>query len=241
MSYKQPLYNEEELSKYIYENGFTDGEYDRREAFLVSKYMRHVLGYKDAHLKKRLIEFCKADRLFNEVLENNFIKDCVNQSKRQFVVRESLSITSNELLKIRTIKNFKAQKTYIGLLAIAKKNGYDYVSVKDYPFLKRIVGIGSETDELYNNLHLLFRLKFIYPIDKTDKGAQRLLVIERDGVPDIIINKNSEINHLGKLYEEYCGGYLLYCEDCGVEFIRNGKSQKYCEFHSTERERNRKR
>ena len=27
MSYKQPLYNEEELSKYIYENGFTDGEY----------------------------------------------------------------------------------------------------------------------------------------------------------------------------------------------------------------------
>lgn len=241
MSYKQPLYNEEELSKYIYENGFSDGEYDRREAVLVSKYMRHVLGYKDTHLKKRLIEFCKTDRLFNEVLENNFIKDCVNQSKRRFVVRESLSITSNELLKIRTIKNFKAQKTYIGLLAIAKKNGYDCVSVKDYPLLKRIAGIGSETDELYNNLHLLFKLKFIYPIDKTDKGAQKLLVIDWDSFPEIIINKNSDMNRLGKIYEEYCGGYLLYCEDCGVEFVRNGKSQKYCEVHSIERERNRKR
>lgn len=235
MSHKKLLYNEEEISEKIYYNGFTGGVYTRREAGLLAKYMRHVLGYKDRKIKTGLIEFSKSDPNFNYVLESSVIKDIVKNSKSQFVIREKVSITKNEILKSKTIHDFKGQKLYLGMIALAKKNGSSWVSVKDWSVLKKVSWLSITTDEMYDLLHQLYKLKLIFPMQTQRIGRHKILYIDWLGEPEISIKNDDELYRLGRTYEDYCGGELGYCIVCEKEYVKTGNKNIYCSEHTSEK------
>ena len=66
-------------------------------------------------------------------------------------------------------------------------------------------------------------------------------MVDWDGVPEIEIKNDFDFYRFGKLYEEYCGGQLVYCSVCDKEFIRKGSNNKLCDEHALEMERKRKR
>ncbi len=242
--YKSLLYNEEEQAKNIFDNGFTNDEYNRREAFLLCKYFRHVLKYGDIRIRKRLVKFCEGDKTFNEVLESSIIKQMIRNSKNKFIVREGIFITQNEINRIRKVKNFSCQKLYLGLLSFAKKNKSNFVSIKTWTSVKRISDLKNLTlDEMYSLIHILYENKLVYPsqrkIGRNLDAGHRLLFIDWNSLGIINIYSDSNLYNLGKEYERYCGGVLQYCEECGKEFVRMGKAHKLCEEHSKEAAKNR--
>ncbi len=234
------LYDEKEIAGKIFENGFTNG-YDRRELLLYAKYLRHVLGYKDVKIKKKLIEFCSKSSLFNEVTERNHVITCVKNSRRNFFTRTSVFITKDEIDKVKKVKNFDAQKVYLALLLIAKRNRYNLVSIKLFAEIKRIAGVNCTTVELGSLFHQLYKGGLIYPTasekNNSTIGYLKILDIDFEGKAEISITTDKDFYNLGKIYENYCGGYVLYCLECGLEFFRknNRRMEKYCEKHSKEK------
>ena len=113
---KTLLYDEKKIAKSIYENGFTDGIYNRREGFLIAKYIRHLEKCGDKKLKTLLIEFCSGGEGFSEIAESNYIKKMVRNSKHEFIQRIRISITQKEIDAAQTIKNFQSQKIYLSML-----------------------------------------------------------------------------------------------------------------------------
>jgi len=230
------LYNEEEMAKKVFTNGFTDN-YDRREVLLYAKYLRHVLGYGDVKIKKKIIEFCSKTPLFNPVTESAQIKFYVKNSKKKFFVKTSVFITVSEIQKAKQVKNFDAQKVYLALLVLAKRNSFTSIPLSLFTEIKRIANVSCTSVELSGLFHLLYKHSLLYPvvIEKNGKteGYQKLLHVDFDGVPEISLTKDKELYELGKTYEKYCGGHLLYCVECGSEFIRNSnrRIEKYCSIH----------
>lgn len=235
MNNKQLLYNEKEQATNIYKNGFTNG-YNRREAYLVAKYLRHIKGYKDKRLKKELIDFCSQDHEFNVVLEDYYIREIIKNSKSEFIIRSKIFITQKELDRVRQVKNFNAQKLYLGLIALAKKNKSNFVSVKNWTVLKRISSLPVSMAKLNELFHVLYLAKLIYPIFKKNIGGQKLLFMDWEGNSVLEIHTDKEFYDLGNSYQELCGGELGYCEICQEEFVKNSPRQKYCETHRKEKE-----
>jgi len=118
---KNFLYDERILATNIYNNGFKNG-YDRREALLLAKYFRHILGYGDTRIRKKIIEACSKDIYFNAVSESSAIKSFVRNSKKDFFVKTTVFITKKEIEKAKTIKNYKKSLTKNAFAV--KKLGY---------------------------------------------------------------------------------------------------------------------
>lgn len=242
---KSFLYDESETATIIYNNGFTNG-YDRREAYLLAKYFRHILGYGDIRIKKKIIEFCSKEKYFNSVTEASRIKSFVKNSKHEFVINTSVFITKDEIDRVRPVKSFDAQKVYLALLVIARRNGSINVPIKNITEIKKMAGLSCTNLEIQVNLfNILYTSNLIYPI-VSEKGGrkngyQKLLKMDFDGKPEILIHNDKEIYELGKTYEKYCGGYLIYCQVCKKEMIRKGSNHRLCEEHFIEKERVRKR
>jgi hypothetical protein len=238
---KQLLYDEKAESERLFSNGFTDG-YDRREASLIAKYMRHVLGYGDIRVKKGIISFCsRYPDEFNHVTESQYIKEFVRNSKYPFIVRERVIITDSEINKVRLIKNFKAQKVYLSMLAIGKKNKTNFVGIRDWTTLKRVSGLRLTNYELGEIFHVLYNNNMLYPVLKNDGGGHKLLYVDWGGKPKIEIRNDKDFYNLGATYENICGGHLSYCVICEKEFVRATGNQKLCPEHSALKEKTRKR
>lgn len=239
---KSFLYDEKVLATNIYNNGFTNG-YDRKEALLLAKYFRHILGYGDTRIKKKIIEACSKDIYFNAVTESSSIKSFVRNSKKDFFVKTSLFITKREIEKVKTIKNFDAQKVYLTLLLLARRSGFNNVPLL-FTEIKKIANINVTNNELSHFFHLIYKSGLIYPIEATNSnktiGYQKILDMDFEGLVEIEIKNDKELYDFGKTYEKYCGGYLIYCEVCEKEMIRKSPTHKLCEEHYLEKEKVRK-
>jgi hypothetical protein len=224
------FYDEEELAKKVYSDGFTNREYVQYEAYLVAKHLRWNFGYKDAGVKKELIAFCKdSEQNFNPVLLRNKINKAVRDSKtewKKFV--DPVCITQKELDAIRTVKDFKAQKILLGFLVFAKRDG-GYVYYNRWTDIKRMVGVNATTHQIRY---------YTYLYGELTKGSKNQFVTFIDAEiskPVIKILNDKELYGLGKEYERVIGGELEYCKKCDREFIRQGKNHNYCDDCSEER------
>ena len=236
MSNRSFIFNERILAEYLYKNGFTSETFNEREAVLVGKYFRFVLGYKDAKTKTFLKEFCEShDPFFYYEANIDFFKRILRKSKKDFIVKTDIIITKGELDKIRTVKNFLAQKMYLGMLAVAKR-GYTYVPLTAWKDIKKIMNIKKTNAEIYKQIHLLYTLGFLVPSESTEyEASHKILVIYENSEPVFDIKSDRELYMLGQMYKDYCGGELEYCIVCGKEFVKRGKTDRFCDEHALEK------
>ncbi len=226
--------NEKTMALNIYKNGFTEGYFTSHEAYLVAKYFFREFGYGKDKTKTYLRKFCeKHDKDFNYILLRHKIKEILKNADSEWKIKsEPIYVTQLELDKIREIKNFNAQKALLSFLVFSKRNN-GYVYKNSITEIKRISGLKNiSCTELIGKY-----LFFAYKADLIRASNENYFVkfIDNSSKKVLKISDLKGLYSLDKMYIEYCGGILGYCEKCENEFIKRGSTHKYCENCSKER------
>lgn len=226
--------DEEQTATSIYENGFTNNEFNGYEAERVAKYFRNIMGYKDTRTRNALIEFSyKYDPNFNDVLFRESIILAVRNSKKypDWSDKTSpISVTSAEMATVRSVRDATFQKLMLTFLIFAKRdNGYVYF--QKWEPIRRIIRMNLSYADMYGYLHRAYKKKMLR--DSNDNILIKFINNESD--PVITVSTDTDVLNLMDLFLRFTGGDFAYCEDCGAEFLKEGKRNRFCDIHKRER------
>lgn len=221
------FFNDERSSaEVIFKKGFSDNEFKSYEAYLVAKYFRNELGYKDQKVKSSLVNFCQIqDRTFNYILNRDVILSIVSNSSSEWKDKtHPIFITENEVTNIRKIKNFNGQKILLAFAVFAKRdNGYVYHD--RWGDIKRLSGIRMTNRDIYRFLHEAYNLELI-----RDSNQNHFVKFLDDSTNVALsFTREKDIMKLGETYKKYLGGEIFYCKSCGKDFVKNGRNHFYCD------------
>jgi len=230
------MYSESEDAKRLYQYGFDNGHYRYSEALAVAKHMRHVLGYGDARIRSSLIEFCKThDPFFREIPRRSTILRIVRNSVKDFrETKEKIILLESELNSVRVIKNFKFQKILVGMMALCKLHKRDVFWINEWKFIRKIISPYIKNKDIWNCMAEAFHKGLV---DEPKADYHHLTFFDLNNTSydgeskSIELNNDRDFINLSRLYEEYCGGVLGYCRECGKEFIKQGKAHVLCDVH----------
>lgn len=234
------LLSEREILKDILENGFSGGKASKYELIVLAKHFKWDLDFDSQKIKKELVEFCKIhDKRFNPIISRELLKDVVRIGEG-YHFREPIpvQITTKELEKIRTVKNYDYQKILFVILVYAKILKYSFsdasekqsrkspigyfISTSIFHKIKKEIKLRISNKEFLSALHELYKLGFIEP---TLTGRIKVLYSSDLGFPSIQID---EFTNIVGYYTNYTGGELLYCKECGGEFIKDKNKKDLC-------------
>lgn len=226
--------DEETRAKQIIENGFTNKQFTPHEAQLVAKHCFLNLEYGEARTRKFLKDFCeKTDKNFNYILNRHKINKIIKNAQTEWKDNsEAITITKLELERIRKIKNFTVQKIMFAFLVFSKRT-YGYVYDNQLADIKKILNTNLTEYEMKRLLYLAYQENLIR--DSNENFFVKLN--EPDSEVVITISNYKDLYKLGKIYEKYCGGEIIFCKECGVEMIRTGKRDLYCTIHKEEKQK----
>lgn len=219
------MYNEEQDSKKIFENGFTNKQYSFYESVLVAKYFRHILDYGDARVKTALKEFCtKNDRFFIEVPNIRNIKSAVARSRRPFVNKSNpISICQEEIDTIKSVEGYKQRKILFAIFVLSKINN-GFINNKDWNNIRRVLHSKITNKNIASLMFSYAEFKLLYP---TNYPSHKILFINNDS-PAVYFVSSDKINNLKLVFEEIFGKDLFTCLDCNKPHERKSYNQKRC-------------
>jgi hypothetical protein len=226
------MYDERKQAEEIVKNGFEHGSYNWKEALLVAKYYRQVLGYGDARVKTEITKFCESnDSYFHPVPKRKTIKGLVKRSTQTLYDYTSpIDIRQAELDQIRNIKKFKFQQITLGILAITKRNfiyNNGYLNIYFWKDVKRVVNFRRTTNvEIERCFTFLNDLEMACPTRNTT--AHKILFVDDTSPVFFHITTDTELKQLGETYKGYCGGELIWCRGCGKETIKKSNRKFLC-------------
>jgi len=218
----------------IFKNGFSGGKFNAYESYLVAKYYRNELGYKDQKIKSSLISFCQnADRLFNYAINRKTISEVVKNSNADWKNKSNkIFITKSDLENISKLKDFNSQKVFLAFVVFSKRDG-GYVYKDRWTDIKRLSNIRISDREIYSILHKAYNLGLI-----RDSNQNHFIgFLENSTFGEIVFSNEKDIFKLSDIYKTYLGGEIGYCKSCEKQFIKNGRGHKFCEECSFEIEK----
>lgn len=229
------IYDEQVLATNFYKHGFSNG-YGYYEAILVTKYFRHILGYKDQTTKTKLIEYCqKWDKNFRYVPKRDSIRGVLRESRTDFrKTKDSVILWKEEIKKIKEIKNFKYQRILLCLVMIAKIKNKAYVKINDWKYVRKIISKNISNHIIMEAIREAYQKGLI---NEPRYDSHEFSFLLESGDAGIFINGEKEAYNLNNAYQSYCGGVLGYCRDCGCEFVKETRNQGLCTNHQIERKR----
>ncbi len=233
------MYSEKEDAERILRNGFKDG-FRRKDVLCLAKYYRHVNGWKDARIKRNILNFCRDNVVgFRNVPRMEMIRQIVRDSKQPFVeTSKVVVITEEEYRRIRSIKNYKYQTILLALLVIAKINDRDSAKLSEWKYIRKIISRYITNKDIKSCITFCYNSGYIGEIRRNDLHS--ILFINNSGKPVIQIKSNDDLFGLGEVYEKLCGGKLGFCKICKNEFIRESNRHSYCSNCSITLEKKRK-
>ena len=211
-----------------------------RELYVISAFLR-IHNNSEKLIEEKLINECvKCDPNFNIAMNLSSIRSLIRRSKRtklSFGI-ENPVFRENELRRIRTIKDFQAQKLLFAELMIAKtlKRKYPELDSLWLPNTyisqaKTLAGIRIGKKKMRDKYHApLYKAGFFsigeININKDfDRGGIKFLFGE-DFSPVVITIDGLDKENVNK-YVDWCGGELGWCGQCGEEYVKSSKSP-YC-------------
>ena len=122
------IFNELEYAENLLEKGFKDF-INWEDLSILSRYFRYK-GQKRAEIKKSIVEFYKEFSYYNEHTGvGEKIDNAIKKSEKSPLrISESVTITENEVQRIRELKNYKLEKICFVMLVLSRANKIAYNS-----------------------------------------------------------------------------------------------------------------
>lgn len=225
--FKPIIYDERDMAEEIVSSAKVS--YNWFYAMLVAKYARHVRLFGATKTKKFVIEFFfERDPDFNYVRFRKSIAKIIKKSEKPMLKTGSITITENELSKIRKLKNFKHQKICLAILLISKREtNSGYISKREWGHIRRVVSRKITNSDIQRVFHEMYVLGYTEPLG----SSQRISISENNDFSPAIINitDDKKATFVCGEYVKYCGGELGYCPSCGKEFVKENSRKVLCQ------------
>ena len=222
------IFDELALSEYVLKNGFTDKQFNWREAMLVAKQMVY-LGYGEQKTKKAIISFCeKNDPFFNYVRNRKVLGKIVKRAiSGEMKMTGEVTIYRSEIDRISTIRNFRKQKIALCSLLLAKrKTNSGYVNSSDWKIIREMISRKISNREIQETFSEMYSLEMLVPVGASQKIIFMSVTPELEEVV-FQIKTDGDARNISKKYKEIKGGEVGFCR-CGKEFIKKNPRQVLC-------------
>jgi len=229
--------NEETLFLEILEGGFSRGNHPVfQELLVVAKHIRQTKKFGQRNIVKELAKFCKErNPYFNFTLsESLFVKVAKAAIKNPQFKKPKfpIYISTKELDRISTVKNFTYQKLMVSALAVARHSGNSSIfsdTTKEIRFIIASTGERFSVPKFIELLTPTAREIEIFEHVNSKRHFYRLMG-DQGGDVAIIINTDDELRNIGEIYRNYRGGVIEWCNLCGEEFIKTRNNMVNCSF-----------
>ena len=236
------IINEPKQAKELLEHGFVK-HMSLQDLTLVAKHYK-AEGCSNSQIRKELIIFCnKFNPEFNEVIHAGLINTALsNAEKYSFRIPENVKITQKEMDIIQGLKDYKLEKITFILLVLAKYykdnkvtkkkisgdvNKNYYTNAK-FTEILRLAKVNISKAERYYTMNLLYKLGIW---EATYFGTHRIKCVRKTGAVVMEVDLDVDADKIVEQYTKYKkdNGFGLYICECGKEFIKTGRNQKYCD------------
>lgn len=209
---------------------------------LLAKYYRQYKNKSENETIEIINEFMdKYYPFFNKVKWQNSIVGIVSKAT-QYKLREieNISISKNELNKIKELKNERLERLLFTMLCFAKtynmtseiNNGWVNTDINEIYNTARVSV--KQADEKHFIIHKLIQDGYLECSKKNTNLNLRITFI--DNSSDCILNINN-LEELGYEYMQYINkGRFCRCENCGklIKLKNTERSKKYCKECATQ-------
>jgi len=121
------IFNELKYSENLLKEGFKDF-ISWEDLCILSRYFRYK-GQKRSEIKKSIIEFYKKFSYYNEQVVGEKIDNAIKKSEKSPLrISTSVTITENEVQRIRSLKNYKLEKICFVMIVLSRANKIAYSS-----------------------------------------------------------------------------------------------------------------
>lgn len=223
------IFDEVAISKNVLKNGFTDSQFNWKEALLAAKQMVSF-GYGEQKTKKALISFCeKNDPFFNYVRNRKVLGKIVKRAiSGEMRMTGEVTIYRSEIDKISTIRNFRKQKIALCSLLIAKRRtNSGYVNSSDWKIIKEMVSRKISNREIQETFSEMYSLEMLVPVGASQKIVFMSATPELEDVV-FQIKTDEDARSVSKKYKDIKGGEVGFCSRCEKEFIKKNPRQVLC-------------
>ena len=227
--------DEETLFLDILEGGFSRGNHPVfQELLVVAKHIRQTKKYGERNIVKELALFCEErNPYFNFTLsESMFIKVAKAAIKNPQFKKPKfpIYISTNELERISTVKNFAYQKMLVSALAVARHSGNSSIfsdTTKEIRFIIASTGERFSVPKFIEQVTPIARQVEIFEHVNGKRHFYRLMG-DQGGNVAITITSDDELRNIGEIYRNHRGGVIEWCKMCGSEFIKTRNNMIQC-------------
>lgn len=204
----------------------------------ITRYNLHILGKNEKeNYNSTILWMIKHQENFDESCYSNIVSAYIKKAKkRDFKNIDNITITKNELDKIKSLNNIREEKIMFVLLCMAKyqsvfmgfTDGLVKYTITD---LCKYARISVPADEREYILHDILLKEFISCPKKNDTKCLRVNFIEEDGEPELILNE-IDCQELAYVYLRWKNGSgFKRCRKCGRLMSSRNKADlcPYCE------------
>jgi len=237
--------DEETLFLDILENGFSRGNHPvYQELLVVAKHIRQTKKFGERNIVKELGAFCQ-DRnpYFNSTLsEPLFLKVAKAAIKLPQFRKPNfpIYISSDELERISTVKNFSYQKMLVSSLAVARHSGSSNIFSDTTKEIRFIISSTGERFSVPKFVEILTPIAREVKIFEHVNGRRHFyrLMTDQTGDVKITITSDDELRNIGEIYRTYRGGIIGWCKKCDDEYIKTRNNMTICKSCDSKKMRN---
>lgn len=202
----------------------------------ITRYNLHVLNKKEEeNYKSTVLWMTKHQENFEESCYSNIVSAYIKKAKnRDFKRIDNISITKNELDKIKSLNNIREEKILFVLLCMAKyqsvfmgfTDGLVNYTITD---LCKSARISVPADEREYILHNILVKGLISCPKKNDTKCLRVNFIEENGEAELILNE-IDCQELAYAYLKWKNGSgFKRCRRCG-RLMNSRNKNDFCQY-----------
>jgi len=241
------IFNELEYAENLLEKGFKDF-INWEDLSILSRYFRYK-GQKRAEIKKSIVEFYKEFSYYNEHTGvGEKIDNAIKKSEKSPLrISESVTITENEVQRIRELKNYKLEKICFVMLVLSRANKIAYSSSSSRYYLSmnfsevlEMANVQASKDErrelkyIFSNGSMVRAPEVNRMAPFNSREMHEMIFIEENSGSGIIV---TDLNDILSFYPQAC----IQCgNDMGIGWNRKREICEEC-YKNEIKERDRER
>jgi len=226
------VFNELEYSENLLEKGFKDF-ISWEDLSILSRYFRYQ-GQKRAEIKKSIVEFYKKFSYYNEQVVGEKIDNAIKKSEKSPLrISTSVTITENEVQRIRSLKNYKLEKVCFVMLVLSRANKIAYNSSSSRYYLSmnfseilEMANVRASRDERGEIKYILSNGSMVRAPEVNrmapfnSREMHEMIFIDENSGSGIIV---TDLNNISSFYPQEC-------IQCGQEMPdkKRGKRSNLC-------------